>query len=148
MTSVQRNWFGSAHFLASQSHVDGATIAAGSPYGCGVQPDEVGEATGQLMTCLDVRAPRIGSVVIHISGNIPYLTVGITWYNTLTNWGAPHSGAPQSGRSIFSTNHPDWGSQFWRMPTWIGFQKKWACLQSNALNIEASKRIDKINRMK
>eukprot|EP00913_Durusdinium_trenchii_P016312 g15331.t1 len=28
------------HLFAYSSHVDGATIAAGSPYGCGVQPDE------------------------------------------------------------------------------------------------------------
>lgn len=28
------------HLFAFSSHVDGATIAAGSPYGCGVQPDE------------------------------------------------------------------------------------------------------------
>ena len=32
---------------------------------------------------------------------------GMTWYNTLTKWGAPPSGAP-----IFHTNHPDWASQF------------------------------------
>ena len=56
--------------LASQSHVDGATIAAGSPYGCGVQPDEVGAEAGRLrhgekwMTCLG-GPHQIRSVVIH-----------------------------------------------------------------------------------
>lgn len=44
---------------------------------------------------------QIRSMVIHRSGNIPYLTVGITWYNTLTNWGAPHSGAPSWLEGLF-----------------------------------------------